>query len=70
MKTFIMHINIIAVAVMVISAMCLESDVAMRLCLISTSYIALYSIRWEIARAVYKAVECSVDVLKESWPKR
>ena len=60
----------IAVIVMVISGLCLESDVAMRLCLISTSYLALYSIRWEIARAVYKVVEYSVDVLKESWPKR
>lgn len=62
-----MHINIIAVAVLVISGLCLDSsDIAIRLCLMSTAYLTLYSMRWEIAKAVYKAVCFYVDAFKEA----
>ena len=66
MKLFIKHINMIAVIAAVISALCIESDVAMRVCAISTLYLALYCLRWEIVRGAYKLVRFYVEAFKEA----
>lgn len=67
MKKVVKIINGIAVAVMVISGLCLDSsDIAIRLCLISTVYLTLYNMRWSIAKAAYKAVRFYMDALKEA----
>ena len=66
MKILFMHINIIATAVLIISGLCLESDVALKLCLISTAYIALYTFRHELMRAIYKVICFYVDAFKEA----
>ena len=71
MKKVVKIINGIAVAVMVISGLCLDSsDIAIRLCLISTVYLTVYNMRWEIVKAVYKVACYYADVIKESMPKR
>ena len=56
----------IAVIMTVVSGLCLESDIAMRLCLISTVYLTLYSIRWEILKGIYKCIRFYVEALKEA----
>ena len=66
MKILFMHINIIATVVLVISALCLESDIAMKMCLISSAYIALYSFRVELMKAIYKVFCFYADALKEA----
>lgn len=70
MKILFMHINIIAVAVMIISGLCLESDIAMKMCLISTSYLALYMFRHELMRAIYKVVCFYIEAVKTAGGKR
>lgn len=64
MKIFFMHINIIAVAVMIISGLCLESDIALKLFVISTAYLALYSFRRELMRAIYKVICFYIDAFR------
>lgn len=70
MKILFMHINIIAVAVMIISGLCLESDVALKMCLISTAYIALYTFRRELMYGIYKVVCFYVDAFRTAGGKR
>ena len=65
MKLFIKHINMFAVIVTVLSGLCLDSsDIAIKLCLISTAYLVLYKCRWEIAKAVYAVVRYYADEVK------
>ena len=70
MKIFFMHINILAVLTLVISGLCLESDIALKLCLISTAYLALYKFRHELMRAIYKVVCFYVDAFRAAGGKR
>ena len=70
MKILFMHINIIATVVLVISALCLESDIALKICLVSTAYIALYTFRREILKAIYKVFCFYADALKEAKASR
>lgn len=70
MKIFFMHINIIAVITLVISGLCLESDIALKLFVISTAYIALYTFRREYMRAIYKVVCFYVDAFRTAGGKR
>lgn len=66
MKKVVTIINCIAVAVLIISGLCLDSsDTAMRLCLVSTAYLSLYNLRWEIAKVIYKVIRFYVDAFKE-----
>ena len=56
-----------AVIIAALSGLCLDSsDIAYKLCLISSAYIVLYTCRWEIAKAVYKAVSFYVEAFKEA----
>ena len=67
MKKVAKIINGIAVAVLVLSGLCLDSsDMAIKLGAISVAYLALYTFRWEIARAVYKAIRSYVDAFKNA----
>ena len=66
MKILFMHINIIAVAVLIISGLCLESDVALKMCLISTAYLALYSFRRELMCGVYKVICFYVEAFRNA----
>ena len=65
MKLFIKHINMIAVIVMLLSGLCLDSsDIAIRLCLISTLYLCVYASRRAIAKAVYAVIRYYADEVK------
>ena len=70
MKILFMHINIIATVVLIISGLCLESDIALKICLISTAYIALYTFRREILKAIYKVVCFYIEVVKAAGGKK
>lgn len=71
MKIFFYHINIIAVAAMIISGLCLDSsDLAIKACLISTAYLALYTFRRELMRAIYKVVCFYIDAFRTAGGKR
>lgn len=66
MKIFFMHINIIATLAMVISGLCLESDISMKICLISAVYLALYTFRRELMGGIYKVICFYIDAFKEA----
>ena len=69
MKILFMHINIIATAVLIISGLCLDSDIALKICVISTAYIALYTFRRELLKAIYKTICFYADAFKEAGGK-
>ena len=70
MKILFMHINIVATLVLVISGLCLESDVALKMCLVSTAYLALYSFRRELMCGVYKVICFYIEAFKNAGGKR
>lgn len=70
MKIFFMHINIIATLVMIISGLCLESDIALKLLVISTAYIALYTFRLELMYGIYKVICFYIDAFRSAGGKR
>ena len=71
MKILFYHINIIAALVMIISGLCLDSsDLAIRLCLISTVYLVLYSFRLEIMYCIYKVICFYIDAFRTAGGKR
>lgn len=66
MKKLFKTINIIAAMVVFVFAMLIDtSELSIKVCLITTGYLFLYTYRKDIGKVVYQVVKCSAEVFKE-----